>query len=125
MRNPGSNRRRQEAVDRLNEMLDQAEIYLSERQIEQSGTLSATVFESALRRIARENGIETATAKLGRIISKLKSAGVIDKAVVERCRATASVGNETLHANWEGLSLEEIMDVIRLTRQLVQEHLEP
>ena len=110
-------------AETFDDLLDHAPEYFQEGRKDGSGILASAVFEDTLRKVARSNEIIEADTNLDAVISSLKREGVITKIVAKRCRATADVRNAARHADWDAFSLGDVEDAIKLTRQLLEEHL--
>ncbi len=110
-------------AETFDDLLDHADEYFREGRKDGSGILASAVFEDTLRKVARSNEIIEADTNLDAVISSLKREGVITKIVAKRCRTAADVRNAALHADWEAFTLGDVEDVIKLTRQLLEEHL--
>lgn len=111
------------SAETLDDLLDQAKEYHSRKNKEGAGILATAVFEDTMRRLARDRDIIEAGIKADHIISELEKKGVITGVMAKRCRVAAGVRNHALHAQWDQFSLEDIEDVMRLTHQLLTEHL--
>ena len=111
------------SAETLDDLLEQAKEYYGRKHKEGSGILATAVFEDTVRRLARANEIPESGVKLDQAISELDKKGVITSHMAKRCRTAAGVRNHALHAQWDALSLEDIADAIRLTHQLLTEHL--
>ena len=57
------------------------------------------------------------------MINELKERGVITDEQKRRVQASAFVRNKATHADWSGFSLEGVDDTIRLTKELISQHL--
>ncbi len=110
-------------AETLDDLLDQAREYHNRKNREGAGILATAVFEDTVRRLARVRKIEEAGIKTDQIISDLDKQGAISSIMAKRCRVAAGVRNHALHAQWDKYSLEDVEDVIRLTHQLLTEHL--
>jgi hypothetical protein len=111
------------SAETLDNLLDQAQEYHVKSHTEGAGILSTAVFEDTVRRIARVHNIHDAGAKMDSIITDLDKKGVITPILAKRCRAAAGVRNAALHAQWNAVKLDDVDSVIRLTRQLLSDHL--
>lgn len=111
------------SAETFDDLLDHAQEYHQQNRRDGSGILATAVYEDTLRRIARSKGVEVDRVRLDDIISGLAGNGTITGVVAKRCRAAAGVRNAALHANWDGFTLDDVGEVIRLTRQLLEEHL--
>jgi uncharacterized protein YutE (UPF0331/DUF86 family) len=107
----------------LDDLLDQAKEYHKRGNKEGAAILATVIFEDSVRRLARASEISDAGTKADQIISELDKRDVITGVMAKRCRVAAGVRNHALHAQWDELSLEDVGDVIRLTHQLLTEHL--
>jgi hypothetical protein len=107
----------------LDDLLDQAREYHKRGNKEGTAILATAIFEDTVRRLARANEIPDAGIKADQIISELDKKGVITGVMAKRCRVAAGVRNHAQHAQWSEFSLNDIGDVIRLTHQLLTEHL--
>lgn len=109
------------SAETLDDLLDQAEEYHRRSRKEGAGILATAVFEDTIRRTARVHKVSDAGVSLENLISTLTKDDVITSIVAKRCRAAAGVRNGALHAQWGGVTIEDVDSVIRLTRQLLSE----
>jgi uncharacterized protein YutE (UPF0331/DUF86 family) len=110
-------------AETLDDLLDQAKEYHRRNNKEGAGILATAVFEDTVRRLARVKKIDEVGVKTDQIISELDKRQVITGILAKRCRVAAGVRNHALHAQWGEFSLEDVEDVMRLTHQLLIEHL--
>ena len=103
-------------AEALDDLLDQAEDYYRRKHKEGAGILATAVFEDTVRRIARASEVTEARVKLDARITELNREDVITSIVAKRCRAASGVRNGALHAQWETVTLDDVHDVLRLTR---------
>lgn len=110
-------------AETFDDLLDHAAEYHRLKRKEGSGILATAVFEDTLRRIVQPHALDGERKKLDQVISTLVKEDVITGIVSKRCRTAAGVRNAALHADWEAFTLGDVEDVIKLTRQLLEEHL--
>jgi hypothetical protein len=110
-------------AETLDDLLDQASNYHREQHQQGAGILATAVFEDTVRRVARAHDITDTDIPMDSLVTSLDKKGTITSVVAKRCRAAAGVRNHALHAQWDKFSLEDVDAVIRLTRQLLSEHL--
>lgn len=111
------------SAETLDDLLDQAKEYHRRNQKEGAGILATAVYEDTIRRLARNNDVGEAGVKADQIISDLAKKDVITSIMAKRCRVAADVRNHALHAQWDKFTLADIDDVMRLTHELLTEHL--
>lgn len=112
------------SAETLDDLLDQAKEYHRRSHKEGSGILATAVYEDTIRRIARAHNITEAKVSTDQIISDLVNANVISPLVAKLCRFASGVRNHALHAQWNEFTLAEVDQVIRLTGQLLVDHLD-
>jgi hypothetical protein len=110
-------------AEALDDLLDQAREYQKRNNKQGAGILATAVFEDTVRRLARIKEIAEAGVSTDRVISELDRQQFITSILAKRCRVAAGVRNYALHAQWDDFSLEDVGDVMRLTHQLLTEHL--
>jgi hypothetical protein len=110
-------------ADALDDLLDQAQDYHRKQHKEGAGILATAVFEDTVRRVARANDVAESGTKLDTLITALDQSDVITSIVAKRCRAAAGVRNDALHAQWDTVTLKDVESVLRLTRELLSDHL--
>jgi len=57
------------------------------------------------------------------VIIALTNADVIMRVVANRCRTAARVRNSALHAKWGEYELRDVDEIIRITGQLLSDHI--
>jgi hypothetical protein len=111
------------SAETLDDLLDQAKAYHRRNHKEGAGILATAVFEDTVRRLARISEIDEAGIQTDQVISNLDKKQIITSILAKRCRVAAGVRNHALHAQWDKFSLADVEDVMRLTHQLLTEHL--
>ncbi|MGB4058348.1 MAG: hypothetical protein WBK77_09725 [Alphaproteobacteria bacterium] len=111
-------------AENFDDFLAHAEFYIKSKQKMESGVIVGMVFEDTIRKICEKHGISHREKKLDTIISALKTQNIITKARAANCRAGAALRGDAGHANWDEFELADVKQVISMTRELIEEHLE-
>ncbi|WP_144409785.1 hypothetical protein [Cupriavidus basilensis] len=105
----------------FDEFLDHAEDYHKRGKITESAVLSSAVFEDAVRKTADKAGVPQAGINLDPLIDALVKKGTITPVKAKRWKAHAAVRNEALHAQWDKIELRDVGDLIRGTREIIED----
>ena len=114
----------QAAAETFDDFLDHADAYLREGRKEPAGVIAGVVFEDTIRRICRKNGIADADQNLDDLIAGLQKSQVFSGMKAKRARAEAHVRNKATHAQWNEFEAGDVESTVKLTRELLDEHLE-
>jgi uncharacterized protein YutE (UPF0331/DUF86 family) len=111
-------------AETLDDLLEQAKEYHRRGHQEGSGILATAIYEDTIRRIARVKQIGDPHGPAEQIIIELTKAGVITGVTANRCRTASRVRNSALHAKWGEYTLADVDEVLRITGQLLSDHLD-
>jgi hypothetical protein len=101
--------------------LEQAEQYLETGHVGIAGSITAVVFEDAIRQACEKLGARTADgADLDQRISALKAIGKLSKTKAQLARGAAALRNQALHADWS-FSAADVTHAMGITRTLIAE----
>ena len=114
----------QAAAETFDKFLDHADAYLGENRKDPAGVVAGVVFEDTIRRIYRKNSASDAGKNLDDLISALAKSQVITATKAKRARTAAHVRTKATHANWDEFDAEDVKETVRLTRQLLDDHLD-
>jgi uncharacterized protein YutE (UPF0331/DUF86 family) len=102
----------------FNNFLEHAEYYLEhDKKIESSVIISA-VFEDSLRQIGVKYKIDK-TAKIENIINSLKSKGIITSPAAKQLKYYAGIRNAAFHASWEEYDLNNLKEMLKGVRSII------
>jgi uncharacterized protein YutE (UPF0331/DUF86 family) len=112
------------AAETFDDFLDRArEYHKGNRKIE-AGVLGSAVLEDTVKKIARKNGLESEKKGLEQLIDELVKANVLTNVKAKRVKAYAALRNQAYHAEWEQFDIQDVGDLIKGTRELVEEFLQ-
>jgi hypothetical protein len=111
-------------AETFDDFLDHADAYLREKRKNESGVIAGIVFEDAVRRICRKDGIVEKSVKLDALISELASRGEFSGVKAKRARAAADVRTKASHAQWDEFELEDVRAVIEFVREVIEAKLD-
>jgi hypothetical protein len=114
----------QAAAETFDNFLDHADAYLGDGRKNEAGVIAGVVFEDTVRRIYRKNSASDAGKNLDDLISALAKSQVISATKAKRARTGAHVRTKATHAQWDEFDAEDVKETVRLTRQLLDDHLD-
>lgn len=112
------------AAETFDNFLDHAEHYRSEGRPKESGVIAGVVFEDTVRRVYRLHIGDDTGKKLDALISELSSNGHFSGLRAKEARVGAHVRTKATHAQWDEFTLDSVESTIRLTKNLIREHLD-
>ena len=101
------------------EFLDEAKLYVESKNHREAAVLAATVFEDALRALARKHNIPEQNIKSDQLISNLTREGVLSAVKAKRARTSAGVRNKAMHVQWNEFDLDDVKTLILFTEELI------
>jgi hypothetical protein len=108
----------------FDDFLDHAEFYRSKERKSEAGVIAGVVFEDTIRRVFREKtGEADKGRKLEDVINLLASQDVITAQQSKQAKVAAHVRTKATHAQWGEFDLSGVEDTIKITRQLLADHL--
>jgi hypothetical protein len=111
-------------AETFDDFLNHADEYRQEGQHKAAGVLAGVVFEDTIRRICRGKGIADKDQNLEQLINALARRTVITGLQSKQAKAAADVRAKATHALWDEYNLDDVAEVIRLTRRLLEDHLD-
>ncbi|MGE8366982.1 hypothetical protein [Cupriavidus sp.] len=105
----------------FDDFLDHAKDFHSRGRKSEAAVLASAVFEDAVRKTAEKHDIAQAGVSLEQIIDGLVKAGALTPVKAKRWKAHAGVRNSALHAQWDGIELPDIGELIRGTREIIND----
>ncbi len=109
-------------AETFDDFLDHAEEFHKAKKIIESSILASTVLEDTMKKIAIKNSLNLKLT-LDPLIDELVKIGVFTKVKAKRVKAYAGVRNSALHANWSDIDINDVGEMIKGTRELIEEFL--
>ncbi len=103
----------------FDDFLDHADAYARDGRKNESGVIAGVVFEDALRRVCRKQGVPEKDRKLDDLISELATRGELSGIKAKRARAAAHVRTRASHAQWDEFELDDVRSTIALAREII------
>lgn len=107
----------------FDDFLDHAAEYDRGNKKVEAAVLGSAVLEDTVKKIAQKNGIQTGGKTLEPLINALVKANVLTSVKGRRVKAYAGVRNHALHAKWEQFEISDVGELIKGTRELVENYL--
>jgi hypothetical protein len=89
----------------------------------EAGVIAGVVFEVTVRRIYRDKVGEDKDQKLENLINTLAHQSVITGQQSKQAKVASHVRTKATHAQWDEFDLAGVEDTIKITKQLLREHL--
>lgn len=87
-----------------------------------AAVLASAALEDALKRYARDNGLDVDEKGMQDIVSALKSKGLVSGAQKSLLDTMPKLRNYAMHANWQKLSIEDVGSIIGFVEQFLISH---
>jgi hypothetical protein len=110
-------------AETFDNFLDHAEWYRQQGQKMEAGVIAGVVFEVTVRRIYRDKVGEDKDQKLENLINTLTHQSVITGQQSKQAKVASHVRTKATHAQWDEFDLAGVEDTIKITKQLLREHL--
>ena len=101
------------------DFLDESRRYVEAKKHREAGVLAASVFEDALRSLARNHNILDEGVGTDELISRMTNGGILTAVKAKRARTSAGVRNKAMHAQWNDIDLDDVKTLIFFTEALV------
>ncbi len=99
-----------------------AEYHKANKKIE-SSVLASAVLEDTVKKVAAKHNIATSGISLEPLIDALVKSNVFTPVKAKRVKGYAAVRNHALHAEWDKFDITDVGDLIKGTRELIEEFL--
>jgi len=96
----------------LGDLVSLAKESLSEGHKDVASVLAAAALEDALKRFAKSNGLKVEGAVMSKVISAIKSKGLVTGAGKSMLDVMPKIRNHALHAEWQKISDADVNGVI-------------
>ncbi len=103
--------------------LDHAAQYHKGNKKIEAAVLGSAVLEDTVKKIAVKYGPNPGGFSLEELIDNLVKAGVITEVKAKRIRSYAGVRNSALHAEWDKFDIQDVGQLIKGTRELIEQFL--
>jgi uncharacterized protein YutE (UPF0331/DUF86 family) len=111
------------AAATFDDFLDHADAYHKGNKKIESSVLASAVLEDTVKKIATKQGTQPSGTSLEPLIDELTKAGVFTLVKAKRIKGFAGVRNHALHAEWEKFDIRDVGELIKGTRELIEEFL--
>jgi len=101
----------------LGDFVELAKIALSEGHKDVAAVLASAALEDALKRFAKQNGLEVGDRVMQDVVAALKSKGLVGGAQKTLLDAMPKIRDYAMHANWDKLSPEDVNSMIGFVEQ--------
>ncbi len=95
---------------------------LSEGNKNVAAVLVCAALEDALKRYARDNGLDVKDKSMQDVVGALKSKGLVSGANKSLLDTIPKIRDDAMHANWKKISPVEIDSVIGFVEQFLRDH---
>lgn len=110
-------------AETFDDFLDHAtQFHKGNKKIE-SSVLASVVLEDTVKKIANRNDIDPKGLSLELLINELIKKDVFTPVKAKRIKGFASVRNHSLHAEWEKFDIQDVGELIKGTRELIDRFL--
>lgn len=103
----------------LGNFVSLAKEVLSDGHKDVAAVLSSAALEDALKRYAKRNGLNVESATMSKVISAIKSKGLVSGARKSMLDIMPKIRNHALHAEWEKISEPEVNSIIGFVEQFL------
>ena len=99
-----------------------AKAALAENRHEVAAVLASAALEDALKRYAASNQLSVDGKTMEDIVNALKSKGLVGGAQKTLLTAMPKIRNQAMHADWKGLTAQEVGSLVGFTEQFLLAH---
>jgi len=111
------------SAENFDQFLRQAGSYHKSGKKIEAAVLVAAVFEDALKKVAKRNGLDPSSRNAQDIIIDLREGGFITEVHARRLLEGTALRNKATHAKWAEFDLRDVGSVIRTVDELIEKHL--
>jgi uncharacterized protein YutE (UPF0331/DUF86 family) len=111
------------AAATFDDFLDHAAFYHRGNKKTEAAVLASAVLEDTVKKIASKHGITVSGLTLDPLIDELVKVNVFTLVKAKRVKGAAAVRNHALHAEWDQFDIRDVGDLIKNTRELIEEFL--
>ncbi len=113
------NLRLESAGEIFGDLVSTARRAMRDRQISVAAVLACAALEDALKRLAREQGLDVDDKDMTQVINALKSGGFIKGPQGSLLSGFVRVRNKAFHAQWEDIDAADVQGVIGFTQEFL------
>ena len=110
------------AAEVLGDFLALARAALAEGNKDVAAVLACAALEDALKRFARENGLNVDDKVMQEVVGSLKSRGLVGGAQKTLLDVMPKIRDYAMHANWDKIRAEDVSSVIGFTEEFIDQH---
>jgi len=110
-------------AETFDDFLDHATQYHKGNKKIASSVLASAVLEDTIKKIANRNSINPKGLSLEPLIDELIKKDVFTPVKGKRVKGFASVRNHSLHAEWDKFDIQDVGELIKGTRELIDQFL--
>lgn len=107
----------------FDEFLEHAATYHKGNKKLEAAVLASAVLEDTVKKIARKHAFDPSGKSLEELIDVLLKAEIWNQAKAKRIKGHAAVRNHALHAEWDSFDIKDVGELIKGTRDLVENYL--
>lgn len=104
----------------FDDFLDHASEFHRSGKVIESAVLCSAVFEDSVRKLAEKVAVQQAGVALDAVIDALAKQGATTPIKAKRWKSFAGIRNSALHAQWDGIDLRDIGQMIDGTREIIE-----
>lgn len=104
----------------FDDFLDHASEFHRSGKVIESAVLCSAVFEDSVRKLAEKVAVPQAGVNLDTVIDALAKQGATTPIKAKRWKSFAGIRNSALHAQWDGIDLRDIGQMIDGTREIIE-----
>lgn len=106
------------------DIIEQAQALLRENYLAAAAVLSGAILEDSLRKLAQKRGVPLPDrAGIEKLNTELAKASLYDSYVQKRITALADIRNRAAHGRFDGVSRDDVEDMVNWIRRFVSDHL--
>ncbi len=106
----------------LGDFVTLAKVVLKDGNKDVAAVLASAALEDALKRYARDNGLDVDDKVMQEVVSALKSKGLVSGAQKSLLDTMPKLRDYAMHANWEKLTIEDVGSIIGFVEQFLLSH---
>jgi hypothetical protein len=105
----------------LGDFLELSKSALADGKKDVAAVLACAALEDALKRFARENGLNVDDKVMQEVVGSLKSRGLVGGAQKTLLDAMPKIRDYAMHANWEKIRAEDVRSIIGFAEGFMQQ----
>ena len=110
-------------ADTFDDFLKHAENFHKSNNKKEAAILASIVFEDTIRKIAEKNNIKQEGINLDKLIDSFSKQNIFTNIKAKKAKTFATIRNKALHTQWSEFDIRDVGDLIKGTKEIIENYL--